>query len=440
MKVKTILLSIAFLGFLNVASAQGKYGADSINCLRNLQLYRDYAKQNNLQEALPFWQEAKRTCPPTASLNLYIDGARLMKYSIDITTNPILRQQRIDSLIELYTERIQYYPKNSSPVYAYKAFDMMRYTPDDPQGIYATFKQSVEAGREKTDANTMVVAMQKASELYQTGELQGEEIMNLYSTLSKYMDTQVKQSPSSDKLEAAKRDLDNVFINSGVASCDNLVAMFGERFKETPEDKDLIITIVQILGNNDCVKNDLYVNAVEAYHQIEPSAGSAYALARMYIGKEEYTKGIEYLREAIAQEPDNNAENSKYLIEIANIYFRYLNNNSNAISAIKEALQKEPKNGRAYLLQGTIWAMQKCEGGDDMDKRAVFWVAVDYFNRAKQVDSDPTVIEEANKSINIYSQYFPAQAEAFMYDLLDDNPYTVNCGGMTERTTVRTRK
>ena len=38
-----------------------------------------------------------------------------------------------------------------------------------------------------------------------------------------------------------------------------------------------------------------------------------------------------------------------------------------------------------------------------------------------------------------YAKYYPQKSEAFMYNVLDGQSYTVNCGGMTAVTTVRTQ-
>ena len=85
---------------------------------------------------------------------------------------------------------------------------------------------------------------------------------------------------------------------------------------------------------------------------------------------------------------------------------------------------------------GTIWGSQVCRG-NEIESRAPYWVAVDYMIKAK--NADETLAAEANNMIAQYSKYYPQKAEAFMYDLLDGQPYTVSCGGMRATTTVRTQ-
>ena len=53
-----ILLAVmaAFMG--QKASAQGKYGADSAECIKYLSYYQEYYKQKNYDSALPNWRKA----------------------------------------------------------------------------------------------------------------------------------------------------------------------------------------------------------------------------------------------------------------------------------------------------------------------------------------------------------------------------------------------
>ena len=44
------------------SSAQGKYGADSADCIKYLSYYKEYYKQRNYDEALPNWRKAYKLC------------------------------------------------------------------------------------------------------------------------------------------------------------------------------------------------------------------------------------------------------------------------------------------------------------------------------------------------------------------------------------------
>lgn len=67
--------------------------------------------------------------------------------------------------------------------------------------------------------------------------------------------------------------------------------------------------------------------------------------------------------------------------------------------------------------------------------KAVYWVAVDKFVKAKSVD--PSCAGEANGLIARYSKYFPEDKEIFMHpDINKGSSYTVG-GWIGESTIVR---
>ncbi|MBQ5517356.1 MAG: hypothetical protein IIT92_03020, partial [Bacteroidales bacterium] len=162
-------------------------------------------------------------------------------------------------------------------------------------------------------------------------------------------------------------------------------------------------------------------------------------LYRLYSSRDENTKAAETLERAISLlNPDDVNTRADYTFELATYYFKKCGKAASAVAKAKEAAEiSDAYKGKAYLLIGTIWGSQKC-GGNEVESRAHFWVAVDYLQRAAA--ADPTVADEANGLAAQYRRYFPKMEDAFFLDITDGSGYTVSCGGMTERTTVRTVK
>ena len=415
--------------------SQGKFGSDSVTCVTNLSFYRDYAMQEKYKEALPYWRKALHACPPAASQNLYIDGVKIMKYLIENTKDPKLRQARIDSLFMMYDRRIAYFKVNKGNVYKLKAYDVVEYVKND-ETIYKAFEEAVMAGGSKAEARTMIDAMNAALKVYNNKRLPADNFMEFYTKLRAFADRQAKEKPDDAQSKRLPTDLENLFVASGAASCDGMIAMYEKEFQAAPKNKEVVSRILQMMGLNNCTKNNFYYQIVEAYHKLEPSAGSAYAVGSMYAMKNDITNTVKYYKEAV-ERSTSAKDKAKYLAELGTIYMREFKDPAQALQYARQAMESDAKNGRAHLLRGIIWANEEC-GGNDIAKKAKYWLAVDYAVKAKNLDH--TLTEEANQYINVYSRYFPEQSDAFMYDLVDGNPYVVNCNGMTERTRVRTRK
>jgi len=438
MKNIRILFVLAFMTLVASSGfAQGKYGKDSVECMRNLSFYSEYMKQNNINEAIPLWREAFRLCPPGVKQFLYTDGQKIFKYLIEKNkSNASLKNSLVDSLLMMYNLRLEYFPKNAIGAQTNKSFDMVNYCGDREDEVLQALVQTIKIAGNTTEPSILVLTMQRTVKMYTNKIYSAEKVMSLYSSLTPIIENQIKANhPDAAQ---AKKDIDLLFANSGVASCENIVTMFTPKFKENPGDKELVSRIVTLLSDAQCFKEELFVNSVEALHKIDPTYKSAYYLYRLYSSRDENSDAMNLLQEAIDSPESNDTEDADMLMQMATYYFKKMNNPGKSAEAARLAVQKSPAvSGISNLLLGTIWANQKC-GGNEIESRAKFWVAVDYLIKAKNADS--TLADEADKLIASYRQYFPLQEEAFMFDIIDGTPYNVSCGGMSATTTVRTRK
>jgi len=432
--LRFIFVAVLFFFSANLASAQGRFGVDSVDCVKNLSFYSDYAKHQQWKEAHPFWSQAFKFCPPTASQNFYPNGRQIMKYLIEENNEPALRQGYIDTLLMLYDIQMGNFNINKGNMLAQKAYDLLTYRPENTEAIYEAFKQAVMAGRENTAPHTMITTLQKAVELYQAEKISADKLLEIYTTMSGFANLQVKANPDDEQIARMRQDLESILGTSGAASCEKLIAMLEPTFN--PQDKDLVIRTVQLLNMNDCSENNLYYKAAEAYHALEPSPGSAYSLGNMYFAKGDISKAIQYFREVIAHPDTPREDKVRCYVRLAATYLRESNPNQ-AIANVRQALAITPNDGKYYILLANCWAAQKC-GADEIAKKAIFWVAVDFCNRAKALD--PSLTEEANRLIHNYSQHFPMSDVLFFHDLNEGDVYTVSCNGLTEQTRVRARK
>ena len=438
---KTIfaILTIAMLLPGARMSAQGKYGADSAECIKYLSYYSEYYKQRNYDEALPNWRKAYQLCPPTASQNLLIHGATLLKRVITATKDATAQAAVVDSLMNLYDVRAQYYPNNKETALNNKGLDMYNYIKDNPQRLYDTYQEIIGELGDKTRPSIFLFRLNSAIDLYQAGKLDAEDVINTYQRSMELLGNATAESEAdSEQLEKVKTDVESLFITSKVASCDNLIALFTPRFNADPNNLDLVNNIVRMMSiTEDCTGNDLYLNAVTNMYKLDPSYNSAYFLFRLNSSRGNVEDAIRYMEEAINYPESDASTDGEYNYELA-VFCSKNGQNAKAYAAAQKAIDLNPTfAGKAYFLMGTIWGSTNC-GGNEIERRAPYWVAVDYLNKAKA--SDPSLTEDANKLIGSYSAYYPQTAEAFMYDLTNGQSYTVSCGGMRATTTVRTQK
>ncbi|MCI1640181.1 MAG: hypothetical protein LKI42_02765 [Bacteroidales bacterium] len=441
--MKKIAIAILTFGIFltgNDLSAQGRYGADSAECIKYLSYYKEYYKQKDFKDALPSWRKAYKLCPPTASQNMLLDGSSMMRDLIFKNSgNPDYRKALIDTLLTLSDIRAQYYPKFATRALNNKGLDMANYMKDDSKALYDGLNDIIDKNKEKTISSLYLFNLNAAIDLYQKGQLKAEDVINIYqravSSIDKIPASNSSAAAQNDKV---KTDLENLFISSKVASCDNLISLYTPRYEEDSTNLETISGIVKIMSNVEgCTDNALYMKAVTSLYKLDPSYKSAYYLYSLNASKDNVNTAVEYLEDAINFKESDDKTDAQYEYELA----KYLFKNGSSVKAYEEARKAvalDPSiEGKADFLMGTIWGSTVC-GGNEIEKRAQYWVAVDYLVKAKK--ADPTLSDDANELIKQYSTYFPQTAEAFMYDITNGQSYTVSCGGLRATTIVRTQK
>ena len=411
-------------------------GDDSIRCVRNLSLYVEYYRQKSYDDALPYWRIVFDECP-IANFNMYIHGVKMHELLAEKADNEEQKFAHLDTMMLIYDQRIKYF-KQEGKVLGRKGIDwlsMRKSTVKDIKVGYDYIKQSVDMQKNKSENAVLALFMTASGTLFKAGELSQENMIQNYATASQIADYKVSNKPESADFQRLKGKLDQIFSQSGAATCDALIKLFQPKYDQNPEDKELLTKIVTFLASTDCKDSDLYFNTSTSLHKIDPSAKSSYFLAEMNVNRANYEKASVLYKQAIELETDSK-EKARYYLKLGDITYHKLGNNSLSRTYARKAAELDPESGHPYLLIGAIYAGCEPCGDDDIAKKALYWIAVDNFVKAKQVDNE--LAEIANKSINSYSQHFPDTESVFFHGLTVGDRYTVDCW-INETTIVRTR-
>ncbi|HOI86519.1 MAG TPA: hypothetical protein PLV51_01540 [Lentimicrobium sp.] len=413
-----------------------KYGADSVNCVMHLSLYREFFKQKNIKDATPHWRWVFNNCP-LASQNTYIDGAKIMSARVDECKDPALREKLIDTLLMVYDQRITYFNREGY-VLGRKAIDMYTYRTDKVEQIYPVLKKSVELSGNKSEGAVLVYYFRSIISLVDLNKLEKSAIVDGYDQISVIIDHNIKANQENAKAlanwENIKANIESTF--EPFATCPDLVAIYEKKFNDNPDDVELLSKITNVLDRKKCTDSELFFKATEKLHKLQPGAQSAYLMGSLNLERNNISRAATYMEEAANLFTDQ-ADKIKALNLLANIYFNQ-RNFSQARSTAYKILQLDPNYGKAYILIGDLYAasVSMCSD-DDLGGKTVFWAAIDKYAKARSVDS--SVEAEASNKIGQYSRHFPAASDLFFRDLLEGNSYTVGCW-INETTTIRASK
>ena len=180
--MKRIVLTAFALLTSVLVFGQGRYGADSAECVKYLSFYQQYVKQGDLEGAAPSWRNAIKFCPPTASQNMLLDGMKIMRKEIGkYRSNPIRKKELVDTLMMLHQLRIDNYPQYAVTAITNRAVDMMNYAETgSEQVVFDALGEAMDVAKEKTSTTIAVRYMNYAVQLYKLGRLVDQDVFDAF--------------------------------------------------------------------------------------------------------------------------------------------------------------------------------------------------------------------------------------------------------------------
>jgi tetratricopeptide (TPR) repeat protein len=216
--------------------------------------------------------------------------------------------------------------------------------------------------------------------------------------------------------------VDNIFAISGAADCSKLDELYWDDVRDNVNNLEVLQKIVKLYKRVRCTESDIYFSACEAAHKLQPTDESAAGCASMAAKKGDYEQAVAYYDEAIklAMIEDELEDVADYQYNAAfycyNNLKKYQEARKYALASIATltSIGQNKGQGRCYIIIGMCYAATQLYPQDAKGRilnKTVYWVAVDKFVKAKQVD--PSVEAQANEFISSYSKYYPSKEERF---------------------------
>ncbi len=427
MKKIVSLIMIAFVG-INFATAQD-YGSTPDKCKENISLYRSYYTQKAYADAAKYWKVVYKICP-AASERSYVDGSNILKYLVRNEKDATRKELLIDSLFLLYDARIANFGKEGY-VLGRKATDMLKYRSSDAAAIYATADKSYNLRGDKTEAGTLVTYMQAGVLLEKKGEKTPEEIVALFTRISDVIAAN-KSNPKTGKYYA-KAEESVSGLASPYLSCEVLIEMANKNYEGNQDNADWLENTANLLDRKGCADAPIFFTIAKKMHSVNPSAVSAEKMGIMSLKTKKYTDALDFFKQALELATDQDKK-ADYYIELAQTYSS-MGSYGQAKSMALKAAAARSGFGLPYIIIGDMYASSTtCGDGDACKQKAVYWLAVDTYAKAKAVDGSLT--STANSKIATYSKYFPTKEECFFIGTKEGDKVEIGCW-INESTTAR---
>ncbi len=450
-KVATALIVLA-LGATSTFAQKGVvdgsrfgHGQDSINCLKNISIYSEYVKTGNFKDAYPAWKQVFQDAP-LAQVGTYTNGTKILSGLIAQEKDPAKKAAYINELFGVYDQRIKYldvlntYVKNPTTkgsLIGREAHDYLTLMGDkaDIKKAYDMLKSSIDEEKENSEAYLLQEFLFIGSKKLKTDSNFKEQFIQDYLTTSDYLDKGKKLQTKDDVIaayKATKENLDALFINSGVATCENLQSIYEPKVKENKSNFDYLKGVLSIMRMMGCTESEVYFTASEYSNAISPTAESALGCGAMYYKRGNTAKAIDYFEQAIKLEDDRDKK-ADYSFNIAAI-LAHKREFGEARHYAAQALQYDPSMGKAQLIIANCIAANAGGYSDPVLRGAVYCAAYDAAMRAKSID--PKVSGEASRLAGSFRSGFPKRDDVFM-DPNYKEGQSISVAGVT--TTLRCR-
>jgi uncharacterized protein YktA (UPF0223 family) len=442
--IKTIVAACATVMAVSSVSAQAyledpRYGNSPEERKENvmtLNSFNDYVTTKDYDNALK-QLNILLVKAPKATVNLYIRGAMIYKNKIQRATSVDQKGAYVDSLMHLYELRCVNFPDYKSKdgrdmgagyTSQIMATEYAKFKAADSEGVRKYYLNAMEMNNYDVPSSFALNFFNELVEDYKNDEIEADMILGEYAKIENI----VKSAPQDEK-----ESFEALFASSGAANCDNLEAMYKDKFAANPNDAELVAKAYGLMSRAGCT-SDLYIAIAEKNYELAPSADIAIRLASIFENRKEYDRALKYLNASLATEENPEAK--------ANLYVRVAaselgaNRASGAGQAAREAIALNSENGYAYLMlaQAYVISASSCQG---IAGQAIYWVVTDVLSKARALFADDAAqIANIDSQIASYRAHFPSNEECFFNGLSEGQSYTVKCGWVNVNTVVRPRK
>lgn len=436
-------------GSENLSSLEELMKAQDKGFMNELSLYTEFYKQKDFGSAKPHWEKLYNEYPASTP-NIYIHGGKMYESMIENAATDAERDALIEDYMKLYDKRMKHFGQ-AGYVMGRKGTSWLKYKlHEDRQNAlepaeliqvhktaYELLTESVKEQGVKSEPPVLLLLMRSTVALFKLGELEKEQVVLNYEKLNSLGNEIIAANEDEKKVEQTQETvlpyIEEIFGKSGAADCEALISIYTPQYNDNKDDADFIKSMLRRLGRARCTESELFGQGTERLYELDPSAEAAFNMARRFLKKDDMEKAREYYQMAIEQETDDELLAS-YYYERGLLRYARLNDLQGARADARKALSLKSDYCDANLLIGNIYVLASQKfSGSELEKAAVFWVACDYFNKARRGE-DCSI--EAGELARKYKKYWPNKEEAFMEGLQAGSTYKVG-GWINESTKIR---
>lgn len=429
-KLRIIALSVLFTLTAGFATAQEDTTASdgaSDECKKQKSLYYLYLKQKEYNDASIFWNNAYAACGEEfLDAKFFYNGRYIYSMRIrGLEKDDPKAEELEDSLTWIYNMRMKY---EYDPEWSLDAaYHLTTRKSEDTEALDSLFK-NIHVMKENSKANH-ITAYFKHLILNKFNGAPVEEkeevrtfIIEEYITLSAYVSKAITVTEAEGKdakyYNSAQDFLDKYFLKIA-SDCSVLETVFEKKLGELPQEKEAkkkaVNNYLGLLDAKKCQTLEVYGKFVDTLIAIDPSPEAYYFGGTNAESTGNSEKALNYFEKALEMEADG-PNKMKYLFAVGKTQYA-LGRYSTAFKTLK-GVEGENKGEALYMCAGCISATANGCGESTFDRKANFWLANAYVNKAiaagKQGVSSSQYLSNAPTKEECFNANKPSGSTVFL--------------------------
>lgn len=371
-----------------------------------LENYRNDQFKSTIEFGSWIWKGMPRTIEGYTNFSLETNLRRLINAYTGLAEqneDPTLKEAYVDTAAMIYRKVFEEMKEDEVDLFRWH-LDYGRFLVNNEEYLDDTqtraaehFRQAMELDREKligmSDGYYIKFIVQQM-----VAQEQEEEVI----ALMKELEPQVSQSTA----DFFNKQREKLFDTP-----EERIAYIKEQLSEEPENLDLLRELRSIYERQDNLEEVRRIN--RKLYELNPTFENIREMAELARSNANYKEAVEYLTEAMEKAPDDQARYD-IAMQLSQTYLN-MENLRQARSYARQAAELDPNAGEPYMRIGSIYAraVSNCTSGREMTRedRAVYWLVMDYFRRAKNVES--SLANRANNQISRYTGVAPTRQDVF---------------------------
>jgi len=464
MKMRNLVTALFVVATMAI-QAQGEWGAssaDSVKCWENYNNFGSLMQTKSYTAAYEHWNYVYANCPAVKK-NTFIYAPRILKAMIKEAATDEDKAKYIDQLIESYSKRLEYFPGKEAYVTAEKALQIWKYKKDHVEA-YKAFEVAYTINRSELTPAQVNGYFLSAVKMKNSNHIELDQLIKVYLRMNETIaENRIALTNKIAELEAKKeaaggalsskeaKSLKNANTSlkayttvesniekaiAPVLSCNNLALLVNEEtFAENKENKTWLGRAAKMLQKErtsedgeteDCTDNPMFIKIAKQMVDLEPTSGGYRALAKSFFKEKKYSDALSFYNKALELEQDPEYKSKDYLA--AADCYRRLGSLSKAKQYSKKAIALKSGWGDPYLMLAQIYAKAAADGScgkDIVEKKGVYWAAINMCAKAKAID--PSKTSMANKLISVYQKGVPQKSTAFQLGYKAGDKINIGC-------------